>query len=919
MINTGAVERLHPTLPIFKIEHGKWRVLYTSGQIAVVEPVDANLIEQSWQNSRTLEPESLATQVAEWLITYAKQAVEQRETQLKAAFAPECLTIYLSNFCHLKCSYCYAAGTQERSPKAEGPIINETVVAAAAQLVAKNCATKALPFRLVLHGGGEPTLHWNLVERLVALTQQIANQFKLNWIGQIATNGVLSEKRASFLAQQFDLIGLSCDGPPDIQDQQRPLVTGGKTSHIVERTARVISEVGGKFDVRATITPQTITRQTEIVSYLHTQLGATNMRFEPAYHLAKKNQTEFEPSQAAVFVEHFLAAQEKAKELGCNLSFSGVRLDEIHGPYCDVLRDVLHLTPDGAAVACFFCVGDEETGSSQYQIGNLKNKDFILYANQITSHRQMASKIPEHCKNCFNHLHCVRGCPENCQVVDTKNTAESLFRCQVQQQLALIKIRQAADQILSGAENSTVITDKYKYPKLVVNQTSEVSKTSLVSYQELMEDLPSTVDVDEIKRQWQAIKKRYSIENREMPPPIWAKRGFEDGSHEAWHRVTEIASQTASNAPISIYIHIPFCVKRCGFCDCYSIPLASKHETNKQAQYAQVLKTEMRAWSKIAPLDKRPVTTVHFGGGSPNCLPPSLFEEIVNECKSCFNIKPNTEWAIESTSSLSSEIHLTELSRLGFTRLHVGVQTLEEPLRKQIGRTESTALILARLENAIAQGFVTSVDILYGLPEQTSKGILNTLERLVNVGVHGISLYRLNISQRNNRFFENIVGFEQNAMRDYILFQVAEQFLKNHKYQKNHFTHFALPEDKNLYFRHTQRKEDLLSFGATADGVFQHYHYRHPVYSKYLQGIILEGGIAESALERKCDTVISVLMLGSINKKAILELNVENLFNEWLDCLLLKKYTNTEDYTLTANGSWLVNQMICDLQSHRVF
>jgi uncharacterized protein len=221
----------------------------------------------------------------------------------------------------------------------------------------------------VLHGGGEPTIHWELVKQFEVLTRQIANEFGVDWFGHIATNGVLPEKRARWLANHFNLVGLSCDGPPEIQDRQRPIGGGGKSSPFVERTAHAIAEAGGQFEVRSTITPQTLARQVEIVSYLHERLRASRMRFEPVYRLRGRNQIAFTPDQSESFVEHFLSAQSKARSLGCSLSFSGVRPDEVHGPYCDVLRDVLHLTPDGTATACFFCTDGRERASLGLNVG----------------------------------------------------------------------------------------------------------------------------------------------------------------------------------------------------------------------------------------------------------------------------------------------------------------------------------------------------------------------------------------------------------------------------------------------------------------------------------------------------------------------------------------------------------------------
>jgi coproporphyrinogen III oxidase-like Fe-S oxidoreductase len=404
-----------------------------------------------------------------------------------------------------------------------------------------------------------------------------------------------------------------------------------------------------------------------------------------------------------------------------------------------------------------------------------------------------------------------------------------------------------------------------------------------------------------------------------MPSPIWAERGFEHNGAEAWQWVVQHISQNSNHDPMSIYIHVPFCDRRCKFCDCYSMPLGRRNRRAKEEQYLQTLLAEMEAWSHLPLLHHRPITTVHFGGGTPNCLSPDVFERIINQCQQCFHITPETERALESTSSLLTEEHLAQLIDWGFIRLHVGVQTLEEPLREAIGRREKADVVVQRLSHAITMGFITSVDVIYGLLGQTLDGLLSTLERLLDIGIHGVSLYQLNISTRNRRFLEKQKGFNRDALYDYVLFQVADQYLIRAGYHKNHFTHFAWSEDRNLYYNHAKRGEDLLALGTTADGVFGYYHYRHPEYAQYMTGVqpdipVLEGGVRETALEQHLRPSVTALMTGGITRIILQQIEAKPLLENWLESSLLKEEPETDSFILTANGSWLVNDMIAELK-----
>jgi coproporphyrinogen III oxidase-like Fe-S oxidoreductase len=236
-----------------------------------------------------------------------------------------------------------------------------------------------------------------------------------------------------------------------------------------------------------------------------------------------------------------------------------------------------------------------------------------------------------------------------------------------------------------------------------------------------------------------------------------------------------------------------------------------------------------------------------------------------------------------------------------------------------IGRRESSGIVLKKIFQALQRNFVTSVDIVYGLPGQRIPGLLATLDHLLAAGVHGVSLYRLNISSRNQRFIMRYADQKLDPLYDYVLFQVADQYLTRHAYRKNHFVHYARPEDTNLYYRHVKRQEDLLGLGPTADGVFSAYHYRHPDYEQYLAGHtpgvpVLQGGLWEDGFEQCLHPAITDLMIGTLSRSVFSALNCEPLLDKWLVHALIKPCEAQNLFVLTANGSWLVDEMIAELK-----
>ncbi len=223
--------------------------------------------------------------------------------------------------------------------------------------------------------------------------------------------------------------------------------------------------------------------------------------------------------------------------------------------------------------------------------------------------------------------------------------------------------------------------------------------------------------------------------------------------------------------------------------------------------------------------------------------------------------------------------------------------------------------MVKRLIDALECGFITTVDIIYGLPGQTLPGLLASIKRLVEIGIYGVSLYRFNLSDRNLRFLGKFPVFSPDALLDYVIYQAAEQIFVNAGYRKNHFSHFALTEDRNLYYTHAHRGEDLLAFGTSADGIFGNYQYRHPGFKQYVAGNkdnvpVLEGGIMKSAMEQAVQPAVASLMCGNISRSILQGIGGEDLLDAWNDMGLVAGTDDDDRYTLTANGSWFVDQLI---------
>jgi sulfatase maturation enzyme AslB (radical SAM superfamily) len=439
--------------PLYRQDNAEYTAFYAPGCLCVVDSAGADTFASTLGLSKRTFPHETQDvkgqeRWADELWRCAEGALTYGAGQEAEPFAPECLTLYLNNECHLHCTYCYADPSP--LPKARLALV---IIAAAAERVAESCRKNGRPFYVVFHGGGEPTLHPDRVDRILETLDAVAHAHDVPSTRYVATNGVLSESRARWLAHRFDRVGLSCDGPPVIQDRQRPLQDGGGSAQFVERTARILREEGCPFHVRATITPHTMHRQAEIANYVCQQLSPQEIHLEPVYLGGRADAAQgFDARQAGEFVGHWVQAQEMARQHGIPLTTSGSRPGSLHGPYCNVFRSVLNLVPGGLATACFKTTSASQALDTGTAIGclDVHSGRFEIDRRRIQTLRRQLGVLPAACSDCLNRYHCVRGCPDRCPLesggAQRDNLPES-FRCRMLKSLTQTLLGRAAARL----------------------------------------------------------------------------------------------------------------------------------------------------------------------------------------------------------------------------------------------------------------------------------------------------------------------------------------------------------------------------------------------------------------------------------------------------------------------------------------
>lgn len=203
-----------------------------------------------------------------------------------------------------------------------------------------------------------------------------------------------------------------------------------------------------------------------------------------------------------------------------------------------------------------------------------------------------------------------------------------------------------------------------------------------------------------------------------------------------------------NNNNLEIYIHTPFCVKKCAYCDFLSFPA----DTNTQIQYVHALLNEIRFYGER--MGDYQVSTIYIGGGTPSWLEPELLVAIMDQVYKSFRVREDAEVSIECNPGTVTTAKLEAYRRAGINRLSIGLQSANNEELKMLGRIHTYEQFLKTYELARNAGYTNiNVDLMSGLPHQSAESFADTLQKVIRLKPEHISAYSL-IIEKGTPFYE---------------------------------------------------------------------------------------------------------------------------------------------------------------------
>lgn len=291
---------------------------------------------------------------------------------------------------------------------------------------------------------------------------------------------------------------------------------------------------------------------------------------------------------------------------------------------------------------------------------------------------------------------------------------------------------------------------------------------------------------------------------------------------------------------IGIYIHIPFCKKKCFYCDFVSY----ENKENLIQEYIDAVCLEILQNAEI--LSEYNISTIYFGGGTPSLIKVEYIEKILNTLKLFVtDEKEIKEITIEINPNSASLDKLGKYYNLGINRLSIGLQSTHDKILRNIGRLHTFNDFKEVLKNANAVGFKNiSVDLIYPLPGLNLSGFKETLNSMIKLkdefNIKHISVYNLEVHENTRLDFLLKEGFVSlcNEDEEYKMREELNKRLQDNGFVKYEISNYAYPGFESKHNLCYWNQEKYIGFGVNASSFFNLKRYRNTSnIDKYIDGI----------------------------------------------------------------------------------
>lgn len=335
----------------------------------------------------------------------------------------------------------------------------------------------------------------------------------------------------------------------------------------------------------------------------------------------------------------------------------------------------------------------------------------------------------------------------------------------------------------------------------------------------------------------------------------------------------------SKNNHCGIYIHVPFCRKKCLYCNFYSEP---KNDEILIQNYVDRVKKDIE--NTLSKIDNLKIDTIYFGGGTPSYLKPEQVEDLILTIKKLANVQLNCEISLEMNPEDVSKT--LELESSGVNRITLGVQTIRKSLHKTIGRATKFCDKTIMDEFFSKGTFSHCVDLIVGIPGQLENELIEDIEVIANYSPNHISTYLLTLED-DTPLSKKVIKDEKFEKNQENLFHVTIESLKKHGYEHYEISNFCKLGFESKHNEKYWKFLPYLSFGPGSHSFYRGKRYKNEMVVK--DYILSENVELEYDLRNYNSAVVEFFMTGLRLLKGIDLFDFEKVFEKEIPEIIFKR------------------------------
>ncbi|MFQ6724098.1 MAG: radical SAM family heme chaperone HemW [Clostridia bacterium] len=424
----------------------------------------------------------------------------------------------------------------------------------------------------------------------------------------------------------------------------------------------------------------------------------------------------------------------------------------------------------------------------------------------------------------------------------------------------------------------------------------------------------------EDKQKVNQFKQEDTIDKSKKRTNKFTRMRYREQKCKEWE--VKIVKHNMRDEKLGLYIHVPFCNRKCDYCDFVSYSMG----VDAQREFKEALFKEIDMYRKHCV--KKVFNSIYIGGGTPSIMYEGFMYELSRKLYSTFHFEGDIEFTVEVNPESATANKLVEYLRSGVNRISVGVQCVDSKVLATVGRIQSMKNIDDTFALLKQMGFYNvSADVMIGLPRQSLDAVKDTIRYLIEKNVKHVSVYTLQIEE-NTQLYKNIRMGKVKPLGDTAcikMYEAVNKMLKQAGFVRYEVSNFAIPTYESRHNFKYWKDVDYLGLGVSAHSFLDGYRFNNtPKLDEYIELLnnqqlpVVEREFIRDSERRTEYIMLSLRLATGLNLKRFRKRFNEDLLEsraEQIQALIKQGYLYIEDgfLKIVPKHMYVSNRIILEL------